>query len=77
MGLDAELIAIGPFSASIVSALEYRSELYEGLAEGATVVTTVLAVGTTEASEELARAFGVGPYDFGRHHLDPARADLV
>jgi hypothetical protein len=76
MGCDAEVIAIGPFSKKIVSALGYAGEQYQGVAEGATVITTVFeAFGSTE-SEKLSRCFAVGRWELGRHVLDSSKADL-
>lgn len=76
MGCDAEIIAIGPFSKTLVSALGYPEEQYRGVADGATVITCVFgAFGSTE-SEKLARCFGVGRWDLGRHELDASKADL-
>ena len=77
MGCDAEIIAIGPFSEGIVPALSYSAKQYQGIANGAIVVTCVFAaLGSTE-SEKLAQCFGVGRWDLGRHVLDAARADLA
>jgi hypothetical protein len=76
MGCDAEIVAIGPYSKSIVPALCYPEEQYRAVAEGATVITCVFeAFGSTE-SEKLARCFGVGRWDLGRHVLDASQADL-
>lgn len=77
MGCDAEIIAIGPFSKRIIPALGYPEEQYRGVAEGATVITTVFeAFGSTQ-SEGLSQCFGVGRWDLGRHVLDASRADLA
>jgi hypothetical protein len=76
MGCDAEIIAIGPFSKKSIPALHYPEEQYRGVAEGTTVITYVFyAMGSTE-SEKLARCFGVGRWDLGRHALDASKADL-
>ena len=74
MGLDAQIIAVGPFSKDVRSCLEY-SDLYANVEPGTTVVTNVFLAGTSEASHVLARAFGVGAMDLGRHHLNPSSAD--
>ena len=76
MGLDAAVIAIGPFGSEVVDHLEYGADSYACAREGARIVTTVFTAETTDASERLARAFGVGAWDLGRHHLDPAGADV-
>ena|SRR5690349_440328 len=76
MGCDAEVIAIGPFSKTLVPALGYPAEQYLGVEEGATVITTVFeAFGSTQ-SEKLSQCFGVGRWDLGRHVLDGSKADL-
>ncbi len=77
MGLDAQVIAIGLLSTDIASALEYGELRYEGVAPGATVVTTVFLAATSSESHELAAAFGVGAFEMGRHRLDPRKADLA
>jgi hypothetical protein len=72
MACDATIIAIGPFSKNIASALGYPE-----VAEGATVITCVFeAFGSTQ-SEKLSQCFGVGRWDLGRHVLDASRAGLV
>ena len=76
MGLDAQVIAIGPYSHDISSALEYGAKLYEGVEHGATVVTTVFFAATTDESSALAAAFGVGAFEMGKHKLDPKNADI-
>jgi hypothetical protein len=77
MGLDAQVIAIGPFSDDVIAALEYSPERYAGVEQGWIVVTNVfVAPRPSSASYELARAFGVEAMDLGRHHLDPTAADL-
>jgi hypothetical protein len=76
MSLDAQVIAIGPFSTEVASALEYGEDFYIGVMPGVTVVTNVFIAGTSDASHKLAAAFGVGVMDLGRHRLDPGSADL-
>ena len=77
MGLDAQVIAIGPYSSEIVSSLEYGEKFYTGVAPGTTVVTNVFLAGTSDASNKLASAFGVEAMELGRHKLDPNRADIA
>jgi hypothetical protein len=76
MGLDAQLIAIGPFSAGVASALEYGPDYYSGVEPGATVVSNVFIAGTSDASHKLAAAFGVGVMELGRHKLEASRANI-
>jgi hypothetical protein len=76
MGCDAEIIAIGPFSTQIVPALGYPEEQYRGVAEGTRVIAFVFEASGSTESEKLARCFGVGRWELGRHVLDPSCADL-
>ena len=76
MGLDAQVIAIGPFSTGIASALEYGEQRYEGVPAGATVVSMVFLAATTDESVALAAAFGVGAFEMGKHRLDAQKADI-
>lgn len=76
MGCDANIIAVGPFSNRVAGSLGYPAEQYAGVAEGATVITVVFETFGSTNSEALARCFGVGRWDLGRHHLDASRADL-
>ena len=76
MGCDATIIAIGPFSRRIASALAYPEEQYREVAEGATVITCVFTAFGSTQSEKLSQCFGVGRWDLGRHALDASRADL-
>jgi hypothetical protein len=69
-GLDAQVIAIGPFSHSVLPSMEYPANYYAEVAAGQIVVTNVFVVTTSSASHELASAFGVGAMELGRHHLD-------
>lgn len=76
MGLDAQVIAIGPFSSEVTSALEYGENLYADVEPGASVVTNVFIAGSSDVSYRLASAFGVGAMDLGKHKLDPRNADI-
>jgi hypothetical protein len=67
MGMDASLLAIGPFSKDIVDALEYPNCYYQSTPRGATVITTVTNCCTTRGSEELAQALGINPMRFEEH----------
>jgi hypothetical protein len=77
MGLDAEVIAIGPFSLEIAGSLEYGAQRYADVEHGATVVTTIFLAPTSVDSHALAAAFGVGAFEMGKHHLDAHKADLA
>jgi hypothetical protein len=77
MGLDAQVIAVGPYSSALASALEYPTEYYANVRDGDTVTTCVFEALTSEQSHKLAEAFGVGAMDLGKHHLSPGIADLA
>lgn len=77
MGLDAQVIAIGPFSPEIAGSLEYNAQRYADVPIGATVVTTIFLAPTSAVSHDLAAAFGVGAFELGKHHLDAYKADLA
>jgi hypothetical protein len=77
MGLDAQVIAIGPFSAEVVSALEYGVSFYANVEPGTLIVSNVFVAGTSKASHELAASFGVGAMDLGRHKLNPEHANIA
>ncbi|AZI44752.1 hypothetical protein EHF33_17840 (plasmid) [Deinococcus psychrotolerans] len=76
MGLNAQIIAIGPFSHAIASCLECGPDLYENVEEGTTVVSNVFLAGTSSSSYFLAECFGVGAWDVGKHELNPELADI-
>lgn len=76
MGLDAQVIAIGPFSQGIEDCLEYNAQRYAGVSDGATVITNVFLAPTSADSHDLAAAFGVGAFEMGKHHLDAYKVDL-
>jgi hypothetical protein len=75
MGLDAQVIAVGPFSQAVVPAMEYPAEYYTGVIAGATVVTNVFGACTSEISHKLAHEFGVGAMELGNHVLYPDKAN--
>ena len=74
---SAEIIAVGPFRLDVADFLEYGAEMYADTREGATVIVTVACVlEDSAATRALARSFGIDPWDFNAHELDPWRADL-
>ena len=76
MGLDAQVIAIGPFSPEIADSLEYGAQRYAEVPAGTTVVTNVFLAPTSDDSHALAAAFGVGAFEMGKHHLDAHKVNL-
>ena len=77
MGLDAQVIAIGPYSSEVVSSLEYGESFYVGVAPGTVIVTNVFLACTSEDSHKLASAFGVGAMELGKHKLNPDAANVA
>ncbi len=76
MGLDAQVIAIGPFSQDVVEALEYPPGHYGNVQQGDVVVTNVFVASTSADSHALAKAFDIGAWELGSHHLRPEEADI-
>jgi len=70
MGMDATLIAIGPYDEKLIPHLDYGPWDYKDAKEGDLVVTTLVTCRTTDASTALATALGVRPMDLGRHVFD-------
>lgn len=79
MGMCAQILAIGPFSADIASWLSYRAEMYANTKQG-TVVTHFL-FGILEGStlsRRFAALLGISdPWDFNQHQVDPLAVDFV
>lgn len=79
MGMDAELLAIGPFSREVVDVLCYPPGYYKDTPKGATIITVVAVCNTTEASVNLASALGIGAWRFDQHcdiEADVSKVDL-
>jgi len=75
MGMEAELLALGPYKDSIANHLEYQAGYYEGTTEGSIITVRIYkAVGST-SSRALAEALGAIPSDFDTHALDPKNFD--
>jgi hypothetical protein len=77
MGMDAEVLAIGKFSRNLAKYMDYPEKYYARTQDGVSVVSSLFSAVSTARSCELAEAFGVDPWDFNQHHLNPARADLA
>lgn len=70
MGMDAEVIVIGPCDLlHSCCALDYNDGCYEDVPVGALVLGTVAGADTTNQSEELAAICGVDPWDLGNHQV--------
>ncbi len=77
MGLDAAVIAIGPFAPAVADAMEYGPAFHDRVKLGETVVTHVFVACTSDDSHALAAAFAAGAMELGKHRLDASRADLA
>jgi hypothetical protein len=73
--MEAEVIAIGPFSSKIVEFLDYSPNYYSKVSEGAIVLATLITCVGTSQSEEIAAALGFSAWDFNAHHVDLERID--
>ena len=78
MGMSAEILAIGPFSADIAGALEYPADLYARTRPGVTVFAYLFSVMPgSSTSHAFAEHFGLDDaWDFNQHKIDPVRVDL-
>jgi hypothetical protein len=77
MSMEAEVIAIGPFSVKVAAFMEYPPEYYRDTREGVPVLRVLFHVYTgTNASVEMASCLGVQAWDFNTHHLNPSAADI-
>ena len=77
MGLDAQLIAIGPFARRLIPFLEYPADFYVSVPEATTVINSFYTCLTSDESHRLASAFGVGALQLHHHVLNSGVADLT
>lgn len=70
MGMDAQLLAIGPYEEELVQYLDHDPWAYKDVKPGERVVATVIACRTSEASWGLATALGFGPMELGKHVME-------
>ena len=78
MGMNAEIIAIGPFSKSISKHLDYAPERYKKTIDGS--IITVHLFGFTQGSS-LSTIFGnclgiTDPWDFNQHKVNSEKIDF-
>lgn len=77
MGMNAEILAIGPFSEILLSHLPFDRTYYENMHEGRKVIISVFgAMPGTSTSTQLAACFNIDPWNFAQHKLDPSKVDL-
>lgn len=67
MGMDAQLMAFGPYKREMAGMLEYSADYYKDVKAGETVIVTVCTCPTTTQSKELADALGVDAWALGKH----------
>lgn len=77
MSMEAEVVAIGPFSPNIAGFMEYPQRHYQDTREGVPVLRILFHVyNGTNVSMELARCLGVLAWDFNTHHLNASAVDI-
>ena len=77
MSMEAEVIAIGPFSLKVAGFMEYPPEHYLDTRDGVSVLRVLFHVyNGTNVSMEMASCLGVQAWDFNTHHLNPSVADI-
>ncbi|MCP4503921.1 MAG: hypothetical protein GY822_28690 [Deltaproteobacteria bacterium] len=69
MGMNAEILAIGPYNNDVIDALEHDAHRYEGTPTGTTIVTQVIVCPGSTTSRELAKACGIDAWNFAKHQL--------
>lgn len=80
MGMDAEVIAIGPFSQSLAEcgALGYPEKYYVNCKSGETVIVSgVLQMRTNQGSAALAEALGTEAWTLNKHVINTKKIDWV
>ena len=77
MSMEAEVIAIGPFSPKIAGFMEYPQEHYRDTRDGVPVLRVLFHVyNGTNVSMEMALSLGVQAWDFNTLHLNPTVANI-
>ncbi|MBZ0185765.1 MAG: hypothetical protein K8F91_05880 [Candidatus Obscuribacterales bacterium] len=75
--MNAEILAIGPFSRELVSHLPFDQKYYENTHEGTKIIISVFdSMPGSSTSRQLAACFNIDPWDFAHHRLDASKADL-
>ena len=70
MGMDADIIAIGPFGKfKELGILEYDEEFYQGASPESQVITTVAGAVTSDQSRDLADLVCVKPWELWNHRI--------
>ena len=76
MGMTAEVLAVGPFSPSLIPHLTHPPDRYTSVQAGAILMERVFpyCLGSS-SSRDLAAALDVDPWDFRTHVVIPERVD--
>lgn len=67
MGMDSELLAVGPYGREVADVLGYPADFYSDTPEGAMIITPVILCETDGTSYLLADALGIRPWAFEEH----------
>ena len=73
MGMDAELLAIGPYNKNIAKYLEYNPVVYKDTPEGYEIITSVIRCETSSQSEYLTDILHIDPWKFDDHRIADQR----
>ncbi len=77
MGMNAEVLAIGPFHPGISHLLDYGPEHYSTVAEGTEVSVLVIhSLSGSTQSRAVAQALGFDPWNFSSHSFDGSHVSL-
>lgn len=77
MGMQAELIGIGPCNGLSVGYLAYNADAYKGIKPGTKVYALVAYCDTTHQSRDLADKFEVDIGNFETHYINRERAKAL
>jgi len=76
MGLDAELLLLGPFSEEVKSFLDYPPEYYDDTNDDTVVTRSMFSCVTTDQSYELAEIVGCEAWNFNTHIVRKENVDI-
>ena len=74
MGMDACVLAVGPFGDKVRDMLDYPEDYYEDVKDGAIVTKHLFTCNTTDQSKQLAAALGIDAWNFNTHNISGAMA---
>lgn len=77
MGMEADLIAVGPYNSGVAGRLAYPAEDYKRVKPGVKVWTRIACCDTSSQSRNLAKLFDVDIADFNTHHISGARTKAL